>query len=64
MPSVQQMIQLTEHAYRGGDISYLQTLEANRQLVDTQMREVQLKAELIALLSFVYLPTERSAIKG
>lgn len=47
MPSVQQMIQLTEHAYREGDISYLQTLEANRQFVDTQMREVQLKAELI-----------------
>ncbi|MEK9825913.1 MAG: TolC family protein, partial [Methylotenera sp.] len=43
MPSVQQMIQLTEHAYREGDISYLQTLEANRQFVDTQMREVQLK---------------------
>jgi outer membrane protein, heavy metal efflux system len=48
LPSVQQMIQLTEHAYREGDISYLQTLEANRQFVDTQMREVQLKAELIS----------------
>lgn len=47
-PSVQQMIQLTENAYQKGDIAYLQTLEANRQFVDTQMREVQLKADLIA----------------
>lgn len=48
MPSVQQMIQLTENAYQKGDIAFLQTLEANRQFVDTQMREVQLKADLIA----------------
>ncbi len=47
MPTAQKTIQLTEHAYQKGDISYLQTLEANRQFVDTQMREVQLKAELI-----------------
>lgn len=47
-PSVLQMIQLTENAYQKGDIAYLQTLEANRQFVDTQMREVQLKADLIA----------------
>lgn len=48
MPTVQQMIKLTEQAYQKGDISYLQTLEANRQIVDTQMREVQLKANLMA----------------
>ena len=48
MPSIQQMIQLTEQAYQEGDISYLQTLEANRQFVDTQMRQVQLKADLIS----------------
>lgn len=47
-PAVLQMIQLTENAYQKGDIAYLQTLEANRQFVDTQMREVQLKADLIA----------------
>lgn len=47
-PTVLQMIQLTENAYQKGDIAYLQTLEANRQFVDTQMREVQLKADLIA----------------
>lgn len=47
MPTAQQAIQLTEHAYQKGDISYLQTLEASRQLVDVQMREVQLKADLI-----------------
>jgi cobalt-zinc-cadmium efflux system outer membrane protein len=51
MPSVLQMINLTEQAYREGDISYLQTLEANRQILDTQMREVQLKADLISRLS-------------
>ncbi|OQW68787.1 MAG: hypothetical protein BVN34_08970 [Proteobacteria bacterium ST_bin12] len=48
MPSMKQMTQLTENAYQKGDISYLQTLEANRQFVDIQMREVQLKAGLIA----------------
>lgn len=48
MPNVQQMIQLTERSYQKGDIAYLQTLEANRQFIDTQMREVQLKADLIA----------------
>lgn len=47
LPSVQRMIALTDDAYHQGDISYLQTLEANRQFVDTQMREVTLKAELI-----------------
>ena len=47
-PAMLQMIQLTENAYQKGDIAYLQTLEANRQFVDTQMREVQLKADLIA----------------
>jgi cobalt-zinc-cadmium efflux system outer membrane protein len=45
------MIKLTEQAYQKGDISYLQTLEANRQIVDTQMREVQLKANLMAKLA-------------
>ena len=48
IPSMKQMIQLTEHAYQKGDIAYLQTLEANRQFIDTQMREVKLKADLIA----------------
>ncbi len=48
MPSAQQLIQLTEQAYQKGDIAYLQTLEANRQYLDTQMRAVQLKADLIA----------------
>ncbi len=47
-PAMLKMIQLTENAYQKGDIAYLQTLEANRQFVDTQMREVQLKADLIA----------------
>lgn len=47
MPSIQQTVQLTEQAYQEGDISYLQTLEATRQFVDMQMRQVQLKAELI-----------------
>lgn len=48
LPAVQKMIALTEDAYHEGDISYLQTLEANRQFVDTQIREVTLKAELIS----------------
>jgi len=48
LPAVQKMIALTEDAYHEGDISYLQTLEANRQFVDTQMREVTLKAELFS----------------
>ena len=48
MPSVKQMIELTERSYQKGDIAYLQTLEANRQFIDTQLREVQLKADLIA----------------
>lgn len=48
IPSMQQTIQLTEQAYQEGDISYLQTLEANRQFIDTQMRQVQLKADLIS----------------
>lgn len=48
MPSIEQTIQLTEQAYQEGDISYLQTLEANRQFVDIQTREVQLKADLIS----------------
>lgn len=51
MPTVQQMIQLTEQAYQKGDVSYLQTLEANRQIVDTQMREVKLKADLMTKLA-------------
>lgn len=48
LPSVKKMIALTEHSYEEGDISYLQTLEANRQFVDTQIREVTLKAEVIS----------------
>lgn len=51
MPTVQQMINLTQQAYQKGDISYLQTLEANRQILDTQMREVQLKADLVSKLA-------------
>lgn len=51
MPTVQQMMQLTEQAYQKGDISYLQTLEANRQILDIQMREVKLKADLITKLA-------------
>ncbi|WP_232415393.1 MULTISPECIES: TolC family protein [Methylotenera] len=47
MPSILETMQLTQQAYAEGDISYLQTLEANRQLVDAQMRQIQLKAELI-----------------
>ena len=47
MPAIQQTNQLTQQAYAEGDISYLQTLEANRQLIDAQMRQVQLKAELV-----------------
>lgn len=48
IPTAQEILQRTEQAYQKGDISYLQTLEASRQIVDTQMREVQLKADLIA----------------
>ena len=48
IPTAQEMLHRTEQAYQKGDISYLQTLEASRQIVDTQMREVQLKADLIA----------------
>lgn len=48
MPSMQEAIKLTDFAYQKGDISFLQTLEANRQYVDAQMRSVQLKALLVA----------------
>ena len=48
MPSIHEMIKLTDFAYQKGDISFLQTLEANRQYVDAQMRSVQLKALLVA----------------
>ena len=51
LPTVQQMMQLTEQAYQKGDVSFLQTLEANRQILDTQMREVQLKADLMTKLA-------------
>lgn len=51
MPTVQQMRHVTEQAYQNGEISYLQTLEANRQILDTQKREVQLKADLISKLA-------------
>lgn len=47
MPSMQKTLELTQQAYTEGDISYLQTLEVNRQFVDTQFRQVQLKAELV-----------------
>lgn len=48
IPSIQEAIKLTDVAYQKGDISYLQTLEANRQYIDAQMRSVQLKALLVA----------------
>lgn len=51
IPNAQQMRQRTEQAYLKGEISYLQTLEVNRQLLDTQIREVQLKADLISKLA-------------
>ena len=51
LPAAQKMIQLTEHAYREGDISYLQTLEVNRQYLDTQMKAVQIKADLVSKLA-------------
>jgi len=47
IPTAQEMLHRTEQAYQKGDISYLQILEASRQIIDTQMREVQLKADLI-----------------
>ena len=47
IPSAQKLIQHAKDAYQEGDISYLQTLEVSRQFLDTQMREVNLKAELI-----------------
>lgn len=47
LPAIQNNIQLTKQAYEAGDISYLQTLEANRQYIDLEMRQVQLKADLV-----------------
>lgn len=44
-PEVEAAIRRAENAYKDGNASYLLSLEASRQLIDTLNREVQLKAD-------------------
>lgn len=45
-PEVSRAIQRVETAFRDGDTTYLVVLQTTRQLLDTQLREAQLQADL------------------
>jgi cobalt-zinc-cadmium efflux system outer membrane protein len=45
-PEVEAAIRRAESAYREGDTSYVVVLETTRQLLDSHLRQEQLKAEL------------------
>ncbi|WP_029149074.1 TolC family protein [Methylophilus sp. 5] len=46
-PNAKQTIQYAEDAYRDGDIAYLNVLESSKRYFSLQLRETQLKADLI-----------------
>jgi cobalt-zinc-cadmium efflux system outer membrane protein len=45
-PEVEAVLKRAEAAYKVGNVTYLLVLEANRQLIDTYLREAQLQADL------------------
>jgi outer membrane protein, heavy metal efflux system len=47
-PNALQTIQYAENSYRDGEIAYLNVLESSRRYLSLQLRETQLKADLIS----------------
>lgn len=45
-PAMEEAVTLSERAYRAGETPLLQVLDANRQLLDAQVREAQVASEL------------------
>jgi cobalt-zinc-cadmium efflux system outer membrane protein len=45
-PEVESVLKRAEAAYKVGNVTYLLVLESNRQLIETYLREAQLKADL------------------
>jgi outer membrane protein, heavy metal efflux system len=47
-PNILQTLRSSEHAYLHGDIAYLNVLESSKRYIGLQLRETQLKADLVA----------------
>ncbi|HQQ97626.1 MAG TPA: TolC family protein [Cyclobacteriaceae bacterium] len=46
LPPLEQAVRLSSNSYQTGDVSYLPVLEATRQMLDAQVRQAEVEAEL------------------
>ena len=46
IPSLQEAVRLSQSSYRNGDISYLPVLEAQRQLLNAELRQAEIQADI------------------
>jgi len=46
LPPLEQAVRLSGNSYQTGDVSYLPVLEATRQMLDAQVRQAEVEAEL------------------
>jgi cobalt-zinc-cadmium efflux system outer membrane protein len=46
LPALEEAVRLSQSSYRNGDISYLPVLEAQRQLLNAQLRRVEIQADI------------------
>ena len=46
LPALREAVRLSERAYQAGETPFVQVLDANRQLLDGQVREAQVEADL------------------
>jgi cobalt-zinc-cadmium efflux system outer membrane protein len=46
LPPLEQAVKLSGNSYQTGDVSYLPVLEATRQMLDAQVRQAEVEAEL------------------
>jgi outer membrane protein TolC len=46
LPSLEEAVRLSQSSYRNGDISYLPVLEAQRQLLNAQLRRIEIQADI------------------
>jgi len=62
-PNARQTIQYAESAYRDGEIAYLNVLESSKRFISLQLRETQLKADLISNWSDLMRSTSHAATR-
>ena len=62
-PNARQTIQYAESAYRDGEIAYLNVLESSKRFISLQLRETQLKADLISSWSDLMRSTSHAATR-